>query len=359
MKTFFCKPKIFSGPDALGELAKLKAKSVLLVTDRFFADNGTAQKIGTLIPGAVATVFSEVTPDPSVELVARGAALFQRCKPDVLLALGGGSPMDCAKAILYLQETRPLFVAIPTTSGSGSEMTSFAIVTHDGVKKPLIDEALRPDWAILDETLLQRLPKALIADTGFDVLAHDAEALVATGASGFTDALAQGSFRLCMEKLHASWTGDLAARGEVHEAASMAGLAFDHAGLGIVHALAHALGGRFHLPHGRLCAILLPEVMAFNADEIDVRKKYVALARMCGISGATEHMLLRNLIAALCRLRSSLELPGSLQQAGVSPRELRLALDPLAEAALADRCLASAPKQPSREELKDLLRQVQ
>ncbi len=326
------------------------------MTDRFFQENGTAARIASLLPDAALTVFSEVTPDPSVELVARGAAVYERCRPDTLIALGGGSPMDCAKAILYLQDPRPFFAAIPTTSGSGSEMTAFSIVTADGVKKPIIDEALRPDWAILDESLLQKLPKSLVADTGMDVLAHCLEALAATGASSFSDALAQGAFCLCFKRLHASFSGDISVRGPIHEAASMAGLAFDHAGLGVLHALAHALGGRFHVPHGRLCGILIPAVLEFNAPVC--QERYVRLARMAGCNGATEHMALRSLIAALSRLRSSLELPGSLQQAGISPRDLRLAMDGLTEAALQDRCLATTPRKPSREDLKALLQQV-
>lgn len=356
LKTFFCKPKIFSGPDALAQLSRLEAKSVLLVTDRFFVENGTADRIAALLPGAKVTVFSDVTPDPAVELVAKGAEAFQNCRPEALLALGGGSPMDCAKAVLYLQEARPLFVAIPTTSGSGSEMTAFSIVTHGGVKKPLVDEALRPDWAILDESLLQKLPKALIADTGMDALAHCLEAVAGTNASSFSDVLAEGAFRLCFQNLHASYAGDTAVRGQIHEAASMAGLAFDHAGLGVLHALAHALGGRFHIPHGRLCAILMSAVLEFNAPVC--QHKYVRLARIAGISGATDHMAFRGLISALSRLRSSLEMPGSLQQAGVSPRELRLAADELTGAALEDACLDTAPRKPSRDDLRAILQQV-
>ena len=356
MKTFFCKPKIFSGPDALNQLSQLCAGSVLLVTDRFFADNGVAARIAALMPGAKLTVFSDVTPDPSVELVAKGAAVFQNCKPDAVIALGGGSPMDCAKAILYLQEEKPLFVAIPTTSGSGSEMTAFSIVTHDGVKKPLVDESLRPDWALLDESLRQKLPKNLVADTGMDLIAHCLEALAGTNASAFTDTLAEGAFRVCFSNLHASYTGDVSVRGQIHEAASMAGLAFDHAGLGVLHALAHALGGRFHLSHGRLCAILCTAVLEFNAPVC--QGKFVRLARAAGISGATDHMAFRNLISALSRLRSSLEMPGSLQQAGISPRELRAASDAIANSALRDPCLDTAPRKPSLDELKAILQQV-
>lgn len=356
LHSFHCKPNIFFGIGALEQLGRCQAKSVLIVTDRFFSENGMAQQIGAKIPGAAVTVFSDVTPDPSTKLVAEGAAVFQRCKPDALVALGGGSPMDCAKAMLYLQTERPLFIAIPTTSGTGSEVTSFSIVTHDGVKHPIVDEALLPDWAILDPSLLEKLPKGLIADAGMDILAHNLEALAATGASSFSDALAQGSFCLCYEKLHASYDGDLTVRGPVHEAATMAGIAFDHAGLGICHSLAHALGGRFHIAHGRLNAILLPPVLEFNSAAC--LGKYVHLARIAGISGATDRLLLRNFIAALCRLRSSLDMPATLQQAGIAGADLEASLDTLADTALADPCTATNPRKPGRDDLKAILRQV-
>lgn len=340
----------------MGQLAHCPGSSVLIVTDRFFAESGIAQQIGARIPGASVTIFSDVTPDPSTALIARGAAVYQQCRPDVLIALGGGSPIDCAKAILYLQNERPFFIAVPTTSGTGSEATSFSIVTHDGVKKPIVDQALLPDWAILDPALLQKLPKSLIADAGMDVLSHDLEALAANGATAFSDALAHESFRLCFEQLHASYTGDVSVRASIHEAAAMAGIAFDHAGLGVCHALSHALGGRFHVAHGRLNAILLPPVLEFNSTSC--LPKYLRLARIIGISGATDKLLLRNFIAALCRLRASLELPGTLQQAGISGTALESALDALVDAALADPCLAGNPRKPGRDDLKAILRQV-
>lgn len=356
MNSFHCKPKIFFGNGALDQLRQCPARSVLIVTDRFFAENGTAQRIGAMIPGAAVTIFSDVTPDPSTELVAKGAAVFAQCRPEALIALGGGSPMDCAKAILYLQDSHPLFVAIPTTSGTGSEVTSFSIVTHGGAKHPIVDEALLPDWAILDADLLEKLPKGLIADAGMDILAHDLEALAATGASPFSDALARGSFCVCFEKLHDSFSGSTAVRGPIHEAATMAGIAFDHAGLGICHALSHALGGRFHIAHGRLNAILLPPVLEYNSPAC--LDKYVSLAKTSGVSGATDKLLLRNFIAAICRLRASLELPSTLGQAGIPPAELDAALDALAETALADPCTATNPRKPGKDELIAILRQV-
>ena len=357
MHSFHCKPTIFSGDGALIRLGSLQARSVLIVTDRFFAGSGLAGELGGRIPGAKVTIFSDVTPDPSAELVARGAEVCNSCHPDVLIALGGGSPMDCAKAILLLQEPRPFFVAIPTTSGTGSEVTRFSIVTHGGVKHPIIDEALLPDWAILDPSLLEKLPPSLIADAGMDILAHDLEALAATGASAFSDALAHESFSMTFELLHASFAGDTSVRGAIHEAATMAGLAFDHAGLGVCHALSHALGGRFHVAHGRLNAILLPPVLEFNSAAC--LPKYLRTAKLVGISGATDRLVLRNFIAALCRLRASLQLPATLHEAGIPADRLAEALDGLTEAALADACIAANPRKPGRDDLKAILLQVQ
>ena len=356
LQYFHCKPILYFGSGALEQLKHCKAASVLVITDRFFAENGLAQRVGALVPNAAVTIFSEVTPDPSAELVARGAAVLRQCRPDAVIALGGGSPMDCAKAIVYLQEPQPFFVAIPTTSGTGSEVTRFSIVTHNGVKHPLVDEALLPDWAILDSDLLANLPKGLIADAGMDVISHDLEAVAAKGASPFSDALATGSFRLCLRHLHASYEGDVSVRGDIHAAAAMAGMAFDHAGLGVCHALAHALGGAFHVAHGRLNGVLLPAVLTFNAEAC--LSRYADLARASGIEGATDHLALRHLITAVTRLRSLLRLPATLREAGISGEALDAALDALTEAALADPCLASNPRPASRDDLRAILRRV-
>lgn len=356
LQSFHCKPILYFGSGALEQLCQCHAKSVLVITDRFFAENGLAQTVGAMVPGAAVTIFSEVTPDPSAELVARGAEVYQRCKPDAVIALGGGSPMDCAKAIVYLQDPKPFFVAIPTTSGTGSEVTRFSIVTHSGVKHPIVDAALLPDWAILDPELLQNLPKGLIADAGMDVLSHDLEAVAAKNASPFSDALAMGSFRLCLKHLPASYAGDTSVRGDVHAAAAMAGLAFDHAGLGICHALAHALGGAFHVAHGRLNGVLLPAVLAFNCEACLPR--YAELARAAGIEGATDRLLLRHLTDAVKKLRNQLHLPATLREAGISGEALDSGLDALAGAALADPCLASNPRTATRDDLKAILRRV-
>ena len=258
--------------------------------------------------------------------------------------------LDCAKGIAALGGLPVRLVAVPTTSGSGSEVTSFAILTLDGVKHPLVDPALRPELAILDPALLEALPPRLIAESGMDAVSHCVEAAAAREASPVTDALAHSACRTLLRLLPRSFAGETAVRGDVHLAASMAALAFDNAGLGACHALAHALGGRFHVAHGRLCAMLLPHVIAHHAAEDP--HPYAALAAACGLPGV------RGLTGAIVRLRARLGLPASLPEAGV-PREAVLEAETdVLEAALEDPCASQAPAPLTRDALQVLLRQV-
>ncbi len=330
---FSCKTKIISGPGSAQRLKELGAKRLLAVTDPYFYENGTAQKIAGL-SGAQVEYFHRVAPDPSVELAAEGAAAVRRFRPDTVLALGGGSAMDLAKAMVYFSGTDARLIAMPTTSGSGSEVTSFAILTHGGTKHPLVDERLRPEIAIVDPELVAALPKALIADGGFDVLTHAMEALVATGAGPITDALAADAFGATFQALPSSLDGCQSARARIHTAATEAALAFDQAGLGVCHALSHSLGGTLHLPHGRLNAILLPAVLGANAQP-----KYARLARAAGLEGRGTAMAVRALRSALIRLRRELGLPGTLAEAGVTS----LDTEAIIQAALADPCCATNP----------------
>ncbi len=338
MTEFFCPTKIWSGEHALDILRSHPAKRVLLVTDSYFSKTGKAREIGNLLPNAEVRIFDEVRPDPNVELTAKGAAVCTQFRPELLLALGGGSSMDCAKGIRLAAECPMEFIAIPTTSGSGSEVTSFSVLSRGEVKYPLVDPLLRPDGAILDAELLRELPKSLIADTGMDLLAHCVEALAASNSSTITDALAMGGVQVVFRDLAASYSGDLSVRGNVHEAATMAGLAFDHAGLGLCHAMAHVLGGMTHLPHGRLCAMLLPHVMEVNAAA--VLPKYAHLARICGFGGATERLSFRNLLAAMNRLRISLGMPATLREVGAAVEDENAMIC----AVLADLCCKTNPR---------------
>ena len=324
-------------------LKELEAKRLLLVTDPFFRENGTAERIARAAGAQQVQIFSEVQPDPPVELAARGTAVLKEFAPDLLVALGGGSAMDCAKAMLYFSGSDARFVAIPTTSGSGSEVTDFAILSHRGVKHPLVDRRLRPDIAILDGELLAGLPKPLIADTGFDVLAHALEAYVAADAGMITDCLAREAFCTAYALLPASYGGDISVRLRMHTASTMAGMAFTQAGLGLCHAMAHSLGGMFHVPHGRLNAILLPAVVSCNAHAVG--GKYARLAAAAGIGGSAASLGVRNLKNALIRLRRELRMPQTLRDAGVDLRLLRCSMDTLVEATLEDPCCRTNPLQ--------------
>lgn len=352
MKEFSCKTKVVMGCAAAQVLKQQNFDRLLLVSDPFFSKNGTAARLGQ--QAQMHQIFDKVAPDPSVELVAQGTAQLLEFQPDALLALGGGSAIDCAKAMLFFSGKDIPLIAVPTTSGSGSEVTDFAILTHDGVKHPLVDPKLCPSMAILDAELVSSLPPGLIADGGFDVLAHALEAWVGKNANPMTDALALQAFRTVYTKLQASFLGDQSVRLPIHAASTMAGLAFTRAGLGVCHALAHALGGMFHVPHGRLNGILLPAVIAHN----DAATRYAALSRGIGIGGSSDMMALRNLKNGLVRLRTQLSLPGTLAQAGIDGAALRQNMDALIAAALEDPCCETNPTPVTEALLRAILQEV-
>ena len=356
MESFSLKTRILSGAGALSFLKTLNAKRIFLVTDPYFVKSGMAEKVLQEAQGEASEIFGEVQPDPSAELAAAGTARFQAFSPDLLIALGGGSAMDCAKAISYFSKKKVPFAAVPTTSGSGSEVTDFAILTHDGIKHPLVDETIQPDYAILDPELLSSLPRSLIADAGFDVLSHALEAVAAKGAGVFSDLLAKEAFRLAYQNLPASFSGDLRARLPVHQAAAMAGGAFNQAGLGLCHAMSHSLGGMFHVPHGRLNAILLPSVLKINGKVC--AHGYGELARAAGLSGAADSVAVRNLSNGLVRLRRQLQLPATLREAGVDGNAVFRQLGKITEAVLKDSCSDSNPVPVTGEVVRQVLSEV-
>ena len=341
MDEFECRTKIISGPGAVESLKGFHAKRLFLVTDPFFYKNGTADRVAQAAGAERTEIFHDVKPDPTVELAAEGTARLRAFEADLIVALGGGSAMDCAKAMAFFSKGDAKLIAIPTTSGSGSEVTDFAILTHNKVKHPLVDKRLRPDAAILDSDLLVELPPSLVADSGFDVLTHAVEAYVATGAGVFTDALAREAFRGAYGALPASFAGHQEVRLRIHRAATMAGMAFTQAGLGLCHAMAHSLGGLFHVPHGRLNAILLPSIVTTNAHVAG--KKYADLARAAGIGGSADTIAVRNLRSSLIRLRRELKLPETLAQAGVDPRNVWSSTQEIVDATLADPCCKTNP----------------
>ncbi len=341
MERFYCGTAVAAGFGAASVLSELGARRLLVVSDPFFYENGTAQRLAKQSRAENMEFFYDVKPDPSVELAAAGTARIKAFQPDVVVALGGGSAMDCAKAMHFFAGSDARLVAVPTTSGSGSEVTDFAILTHGNVKHPLVDPKLRPSLAILDGDLLGKLPKSLIADGGFDVLSHAVEAIGAKNAGAVSDALAEAAFRDAFQNLGASYAGNTRVRLTVHKAATMAGMAFSSAGLGLCHALAHSLGGMFHVPHGRLNAILLPAVVGVNSEAVG--DKYACLARAAGLGGTATAVGVRNLKNGLVRLRKELNLPGTLAQAGVKPSQVRQKVGEIVAAALADPCCATNP----------------
>lgn len=344
MERFSLRPKLYFGPDALGALKELAGKRVLVVTDSFLASSGLLERVLVHLTDCDVTVFDRVTPDPSVDLVARGVQVLREVQPQAVIAFGGGSPMDCAKAIRWSAGGHVPLWAIPTTAGTGSEMTAYAVLTdtEKGLKYPLVDETLLPEYAVLDPTLLEGVPPTVTADTGMDVLTHAAEAYTSLRANPFTDALAEQAFVLAYENLPGAYRGDSERKRAMLYASCMAGMAFNAAGLGVCHGLAHALGGRIHMPHGRLNALLLPHVIRFNAANSEAAKRYAKLAKLCGL--APSH---RALSGAVSRMLTVLKVPPTLTVDDPAA---------VAAAAMADPCTAANPRLPKQEELEQLLR---
>ena len=360
METFRLQTAVTFGRDALAALEELAGKRVLVVTDDFLAKSGLLDKVTARLPGCTVETFTGVVPDPPLETVARGARALADFKPQAVVAFGGGSALDCAKAMAEFGGKlggleRPELWAVPTTAGTGSEVTSFAVLTDSakGVKYPLVDDGLLPCRAVLDPVFLAGVPAAVTADTGMDVLTHAAEAWVARGANPYTDALAEKAFTLAFENLSAAFDGDREAKANMLLASNLAGLAFNGAGLGLCHGLAHALGGRYHIPHGRLNALLLSHVIRFNAAEEKTAKKYGRLAKACGLAPTW-----RTLAAGLDRLRSQLKLPVKLTACGVEGKIFKADADAIAASALADRCTPANPRAVTADDVKAILKEL-
>jgi alcohol dehydrogenase class IV len=367
---FKLKSKVYFNKESMQLLEQVKGTRAFIVSDSIMETLGYLQTAVDSLSkaGITSIVFTGVRPDPDVKVVTEGLKLYEESGADVLVALGGGSAIDTAKGILYFswklknvtadKMNKPLFIAIPSTSGTGSEVTDFTVITSDGTKLCIVDEFLAPDIAILDSTCIQHVPKRVVVDTGVDVLVHAVEAYVSTSATDFTDALVEKAVKLVFENIETLYKDpkDSDARDRVQNASCMAGMAFTNTGLGINHSLAHALGATFHISHGRSNAILLSAVMEYNSDlrgsaNSYAAERYAKLAKVLELPARTPREGTVNFIQAVDKLKKLLGVEPNIRSLGVDQKEFETALDNMSQAALLDRCTPTNPRQPSKEEL--------
>ncbi|GHA48785.1 bifunctional acetaldehyde-CoA/alcohol dehydrogenase [Photobacterium aphoticum] len=389
-------------PIALSDLEG--KKRAFLVTDRFLFNNGYADEVVSLLKaqGIEVQTFFDVEADPTLSVVEKGAAAMQSFQPDVILALGGGSPMDAAKIMWVMYEhpethfeelamrfmdirkriykfpkmgKKAELVCITTTSGTGSEVTPFAVVTDDktGAKYPLADYELTPQMAIVDANLVMNMPKSLTAFGGYDAVTHALEAYVSVLANEYSDGQALQALKMLKEYLPSSYANganDPIAREKVHNAATIAGIAFANAFLGVCHSMAHKLGAEFHLPHGLANALLISNVVRYNAndnptkqtafsqyDRPQARRRYAEVADHLGLSqpGDRTAEKIERLLAWLDELKVALDIPMSIQAAGVPEADFLAKVDELSVEAFDDQCTGANPRYPLISELKDVL----
>ncbi|MDM8102222.1 MULTISPECIES: bifunctional acetaldehyde-CoA/alcohol dehydrogenase [Oceanobacillus] len=406
MQWFKVPPKIYFEKNAVQYLAKMpNISKAFIVTDPMMVELGYVDKVLYYLrrrPDYVhCEIFSDVEADPSKDTVMRGAAAIDAFHPDVIIALGGGSAMDAAKGMWLFHEhpdtefnglkqkfmdirkrvyqypklgQQAQFVAIPTTSGTGSEVTSFSVITdkETNTKYPLADYELTPDVAIIDPQFVMTVPKTVTADTGMDVLTHAIEAYVSNMANDYTDGLAIKAIQLVFEYLPQAYHdgSNALAREKMHNASTIAGMAFANAFLGINHSLAHKLGAQFHIAHGRANAILLPHVIRYNAkkptkfvsfpkyEHFIADKRYAEIARVLGLPAATTKQGVESLVQAIYQLAEELNIPMSIAENGVDAKEFEAQADDLADRAFEDQCTTANPKLPLVTELAEVYRQA-
>jgi 1-propanol dehydrogenase len=355
MNKFLVSTKIYSSINSLDVLKRYQGKKIWVVCDNFIAKSPAYTRLQSLLaPQNDVHLFSDITPDPSIAIVVAGIAQFNTVQPDIVIGFGGGSAIDAAKAIVYFarQQGRGIetCIAIPTTSGTGSEVTSATVISdpEKGIKYPIFEDSIYPDIAILDPSLVVTVPPAITANTGMDVLTHALEAYVSKGASDFTDALAEKAVQLVFQYLPTACVkGDcLQTRSKMHNASAMAGMAFSQAGLGLNHAIAHQLGGQFHIAHGLANSLLLTQVIQYNANH-DPRalKRYARMAKICQFSaqGADDKAALHQLLNHIRHLQKQIAIQTALHALKISEKQVRDCLPEIIRAAQADSTLKTNP----------------
>ncbi|MDO4474307.1 MAG: iron-containing alcohol dehydrogenase [Eubacteriales bacterium] len=395
MARFTLPRDLYHGKGALENLKNLKGKkAVIVVGGGSMKRNGFLQKAEDYLKeaGMEVRIIEGVEPDPSVTTVMNGAAVMAEFEPDWIVAMGGGSPIDAAKAMWIKYEhpectfedmcvvfgipelrKKAHFVAIPSTSGTATEVTAFAVITDydKGIKYPLADFEITPDIAIVDADLAETMPKKLTAHTGMDAMTHAIEAYVSTANCDYTDPLAIHAIEMIQAELIDSYNGNMEARDKMHNAQCLAGMAFSNALLGIVHSMAHKTGAVFadygaHIIHGAANAMYLPKVIAFNAKDETAKKRYGVIADYMHLGGVNDDEKVANLIAYLRKMNDDLNIPQCIKNYGADsypteqgfvPEEVFLErLPEIAKNAIADACTGSNPRQPSQEEMEKLLK---
>ncbi len=386
MARFTLPRDLYHGKDALGALKTLKGtKAFVVVGGGSMKKYGFLGKIVSYLDdaGMEVQVFEGVEPDPSVETVMRGAAAMREFEPDWIVSIGGGSPIDAAKAMWAFYEhpdttfeqlcipfnfptlrTKAKFCAIPSTSGTATEVTAFSVITDyaKGVKYPLADFNITPDVAIVDPDLAETMPPKLTANTGMDAMTHAIEAYVSTLHSDYTDPLALHAIKMVNQYLIASYKGDMDARAKMHNAQCLAGMAFSNALLGIVHSMAHKTGAAYsggHIVHGCANAMYLPKVIQYNAQETGAAERYAEIAKFLGLSGNTEKELVNALIAHIKAINTALDIPSCIREyegGMIDEKEFLEKLPKVAELAVGDACTGSNPRCITAAQMEKLLK---
>ncbi len=372
MARFTLPRDIYHGKGCLAELKNLKGKkAVLVVGGGSMKRQGFLDKAVNYLKeaGMEVQLIEGVEPDPSVETVMRGAKVMQEFEPDWIVSMGGGSPIDAAKAMWAFYEypeikfedlivpfgfpelrQKAKFAAIPTTSGTATEVTAFSVITDyaTGIKYPLADFNITPDVAIVDPELVKALPVKQVAYTGMDALTHAIEAYVSTLHCPFTDPLALQAIEMVLDYLPASYAENQDAREQMHYAQCLAGMSFSNALLGIVHSMAHKTGAAFstgHIPHGCANAIYLPYVIKYNAKNKEAATRYAEIARRMGLPGTSEKALINSLCEKIDAFNVQLNIPKTLKEFGIQEDEFKEKVSKIAELAVGDACTGSNPRE--------------